>query len=433
MDVLLNEQEILIQETARKFFEAECTPTLVRDSEKNGQGFSRKLWKQFSELGWLGLSLPEQYGGQGLPVTYLALLMEEIGRHTVPLPVHSTLVPAIVIEKYGTNEQKLLLSKVIAGDALLSFAVQESGGRWSEKAIKLAGRLDGDSVVLAGKKLFLADFQHASHCLVAFRWASHNGSGDLALALIDTTAAGIAVQHLSPLAKDQECAVEFDDVRVSQDAIIRGTGAVQDLMDYAAVLMACQMQGAARKALELAAAYVSQREAFGQFIGSFQAIQHLSADMLNAVDGVQLLSREATWRISQNLPTRVEVAQAKSFANEKCLFVVRSAQQMHGGIGFIEEFDINLWYRKVASWGVRAGTTYEHRRTIAQALLDTPAYVRLGQTQHLPNSGFNSSVDHDDNQKQGLTPPYLDHTRHAESLIGDLKYEGVADIKQVLS
>jgi alkylation response protein AidB-like acyl-CoA dehydrogenase len=432
MDVLLNEQETLIQETARKFFESECTPALVRDAEKKEHGVSKRLWKQFSELGWLGLSLPEEYGGQGLPVTYLALLLEEIGRHTVPLPVHSTLVPAIVIAKYGTDAQKQVLSKVISGDAILSFAVQESGGRWSENAIELVGNADGDSVELSGKKLFVADFQHASQCLVAFRWAGHSRSEELALALVDTTAEGISVQNLRPLAKDQECAVVFNRVCVSQDSIIRGTAAVQDLMDYAAVLLACQMQGAARKALELAAAYVSQREAFGQFIGSFQAIQHLSADMLNAVDGVQLLSREATWRISQNLPMRVEVAQAKSFANEKCLFVVRSAQQMHGGIGFIEEFDINLWYRKVASWGLRAGTTYEHRRLIAQALLDTPDRVRLGSPQHLPASGSSLGLDKEGGEKSALMTPEFNNAPFAKDLIGGVDNKGVAGIKQVL-
>ncbi|MGF6637312.1 acyl-CoA dehydrogenase family protein [Paraburkholderia sp. MM6662-R1] len=406
MDVLLNEQETLVQETARTFLEAECTPALVRESEKNEEGFSRGLWKQLAALGWLGLSLPEEHGGQGLPVTYLALLLEEMGRHIAPLPVHSTLVPATVIAKHGTESQKALLSEVVEGDAVLSFALQESGGRWSENAIELTGDLDGDGIVLSGKKLFVADFQHASHCLVAFRWAGQVGPDALALALVDSAADGVAVHQLQPLAKDQECAVAFNRVRVSQDSIIRSAAAVKDLMDYAAVLMACQMQGAARKALELAAAYVSQREAFGQSIGSFQAIQHLAADMLNAVDGAQLLSREAVWRISQNLPARVEVAQAKSFANEKCLFVCRSAQQMHGGIGFIEEFDINLWYRKVASWGLRAGTTYEHRRLIAQALLDTPDRVRLGMTQYLPasrsSSGLNGEAKKPDSMHQKM-------------------------------
>ncbi len=385
MDVLLNEQEALIQETARTFLAAECDPALVRAADESAGGFSRELWKRFAALGWLGLSLPEKYAGQALPITYLALLFEELGRHIAPLPVHSTLVTALVIEKYGSAAQKQMLSAVAQGDQILSFAVQEQGGRWSSDAIATAASREGDVMVLSGKKFFVADFENSAQCLVAFRWANGEQAGTLGLALVDTGAVGVSAQRLAPLAKDPECVVTLDKVRVPLDRLLAGgAAAVDHLMDCASVFMACQMQGAARRATELAATYVSQREAFGQLIGSFQAIQHLAADMLNAVDGVQLLSREAVWRLAEGLPARVEVAQAKSFANEKCLYVCRSAQQMHGGIGFIAEFDINLWYRKTASWGLRAGTTYEHRRLIASALLDTPEPVRLGESQRVP-------------------------------------------------
>jgi len=382
MDVLLDEQETLILETARTFLSAECDPAIVRDAERSESGYSAPLWKKFSELGWLGLSLPGQYGGQALPLTYLALLFEELGRHIAPLPVLSTLVPALVIEKYGQASQKAMLAAVIRGESILSFAIQEESGRWSADDIAMAARRDGDALVLSGCKRFVADFQNASHCLVAVRLEDGGRPAERALVLVDTNAPGIRAERLRPLAKDQECFVTFEHVRVPVENLVgAGQAAVDDLMDYAALFTACQMQGAARKATELAAAYVSQREAFGQPIGAFQAIQHMAADMLNAVDGAQLLGREAAWRLAQGLPARVEIAQAKSFANEQCLMVCRSAQQMHGGIGFISEFDINLWYRKVASWGVRAGSTYEHRRLISRALLDTPDPLRLGDAQ----------------------------------------------------
>ncbi|GAA5233324.1 acyl-CoA dehydrogenase family protein [Verticiella sediminum] len=361
----------------------ECDPAVVRDAERNESGYSASLWKTFAALGWLGLSLPERYGGQALPLTYAALLFEELGRHIAPLPVLSTLVPALLIEKYGNASHKAVLSAVVSGEMILSFAVQEQSGRWSPEGIAMTAQRDGDALVLSGRKCFVADFQNATHCLTAVRVEEAGRAPGLALVLVDTAAPGIQVERLRPLAKDQECCVAFERVRVPAERLLgAGQAALDDLMDYAAVFTACQMQGAARKATELAAAYVTQREAFGQPIGAFQAIQHLAADMLNAVDGVQLLSREAVWRLSQGLPARIEVAQAKSFANEKCLMACRSAQQMHGGIGFMAEFDINLWYRRTASWGLRAGSTYEHRRLISRALLDTPGPVRLGVAAH---------------------------------------------------
>jgi alkylation response protein AidB-like acyl-CoA dehydrogenase len=148
-------------------------------------------------------------------------------------------------------------------------------------------------------------------------------------------------------------------------------------MDLAAAFLAAQMAGAARMATERAADYAKERVAFGQPIGAFQAIQHMAADMLIGTDGAQLLAREAIWRLGEGLPATVEAAQAKSFANEKCLAACRSAQQIHGGIGFIEVHDQQLWYRRVTAWAHRCGTAREHRRIVAAALLDQQGPVRL--------------------------------------------------------
>ncbi len=377
MDVMLDDQEVLIQEAARTFLAAESSPAVVRSAE-NAENVNLHLWRRFADLGWLGLALPEDVGGQGLSLPYLALLFEELGRHITPLPVHSTLISALVIDRHGNAAQRELLPSVIAGDRRLSFAVAEPSGRWSEAGIRLEAKRQGERLVLNGRKSFVADFAGSSHCLVAVRLVDSPANDSPGLVLVDTAHAGIESTRLLPLARDHEYAVEFRDVEIPLDSIVgRGRAPLPELMDYAALFMACQMQGAARKAMELATHYVTEREAFGQPIGAFQAIQHMAADMLNAVDGVQLLSREAAWLLGEGLPARVEVAQAKAFANEKCLMICRCAQQMHGGIGFIADCDINLWYRNVASWALRAGTIHEHRKLIASALFDTPGKVRL--------------------------------------------------------
>jgi alkylation response protein AidB-like acyl-CoA dehydrogenase len=124
--------------------------------------------------------------------------------------------------------------------------------------------------------------------------------------------------------------------------------------------------------------YAKNRVAFGRPIGSFQSIQHLCADLIIWVDGAQLLTYEALWTMDQGLPANVEVSQAKAFCNEKCEAVVRSSQVIHGGIGFMMEFDLHLWFRRVTAWAMRLGTSFEHRARVAQALLDQPGRVRLG-------------------------------------------------------
>ena len=162
-----------------------------------------------------------------------------------------------------------------------------------------------------------------------------------------------------------------------------GRAIALELMDLATAFTTALMVGAAGEATHRAVEYAKQRHAFGQPIGSFQAIQHMAADMTIGVDGAQLLVREAIWRLEHGLPASVEVSQAKAFANEKCLAAVRMAQQIHGGIGFIAEFDQQLWYRRVAAWSLRCGTAPEHRARVAAALLDRPGTVRLGDEQRL--------------------------------------------------
>jgi alkylation response protein AidB-like acyl-CoA dehydrogenase len=114
-------------------------------------------------------------------------------------------------------------------------------------------------------------------------------------------------------------------------------------------------------------------------VGAFQSVQHIAADMIIWLDGGDLLTYEALWLLDHGLPASVEVSQAKSFCNDKCQAVVRYGQMIHGGIGFMEEFDIHLWYRRVAAWTMRLGTSFEHRHRIARALLAHEGRVRLDE------------------------------------------------------
>jgi alkylation response protein AidB-like acyl-CoA dehydrogenase len=155
------------------------------------------------------------------------------------------------------------------------------------------------------------------------------------------------------------------------------------MLDRGTVLLCTQMVGAARKDAEMAIEYSKNRVAFGRPIGAFQSIGHLCADMIIWVDGGQLLTYEALWRMDQGLPASIEVSQAKAFCNEKLEAVVRSGQQIHGGIGFIMEFNLHLWYRRTCAWTMRLGTSYEHRARMANAILDKPGKLTLGESMYL--------------------------------------------------
>lgn len=379
MDILLDDQEVQIREAAAEFLAGECTPALVRKVETDAMQYSPELWEKFAENGWLQLCLSNKAGGEELPLPYLGLLFEVAGYHIAPIPLHSTMVPGLIIDRYGSAEQVGMLQSVIAGELILSHAVAEQTGRWSTDAIALQGRVEGNELVLNGQKTFVGSYRASQQCMVIYRDVA---SGSLGVVLVPTDSKGLTSESLISMAKDGESNVHFEDVRVPLSARIgnaqSGNVIARELMDISSVLYASMLAGAARRTLDMAVEHAKQREAFGQPIGAFQAIQHMCANMVNAIDGTTMLSREALWRMQEDLPYRVNVAQAKSFGNEQCMMVVRSAQQIHGGMGFIRDFDLNLWYRRVSSWSLRGGTAAEHRKTIATALIDQPQKVRIG-------------------------------------------------------
>jgi alkylation response protein AidB-like acyl-CoA dehydrogenase len=384
MDVLPTEEEQMLKNLAREFLEGECPSSLVRVMETDELGYPPGLWKKMAELGWFGLALPERYGGQGMPLTYLGIIMEEAGRAIAPVPFHSTMVPALTVAEYGTEDQRQdILPRVTRGDLVMTWAFNEADPRFIPEAVKIEAVADDDHFILNGSKMFVDNFNVAEKCLVACRTneASSDSQG-ISLLLVETRSPGISDTPLTTIAKDKQSQVTFEKVRVPRTnlvgAIDQGWPIAEWMLDRATVLLCTQMVGAARKDAELAIEYAKGRVAFGRPIGAFQSIQHLCADMILWVDGAQLLTYEALWKIDRGMPAGVEVSQAKAFCNEKCEAAVRSSQSIHGGIGFMMEFDLHLWFRRVSAWTMRLGTSFEHRAKVAKALLDHPGQVRLG-------------------------------------------------------
>ena len=384
MDILPSEEEQMLKNVAREFLEAEVSTALVREMELDGLGYPPALWKQMADLGWLGMSIPEQFGGQGLPITYLGLILEEAGRVMAPVPLHSTMVAALTLAAIGTDQQKQdILPAVSDGSMVLTWAVQERDARLIPDAIELDAKADGDGWILNGTKMFVDNFVVAERCLIAARTSPKSGSSQgISLFIVDPNGNGVNQTALVTLAKDKQSRVDFKDHRIERTALVgeldEGWPLVEAMLDRGTALLCCQMVGAARKDAEMAIEYAKNRVAFGRPIGSFQSVQHMLADMLLHVDGGEMLTFEALWKMDEGLPASVEVSQAKAFCNEKCESVVRTSQVIHGGIGFMMEFDLHLWFRRVTSWSLRLGTTYDHRARIASALLDVPGQVRLG-------------------------------------------------------
>ena len=384
MDVLPSEEEQMVKNLAREFLEAECPPSLARQMEKDDLGYPPALWQKMADLGWFGMSLPERFEGQGLPLTYLGLILEEVGRAIAPVPFHSTMVPALTLAEAGTEaQQQALLPRVSRGDLIMTWAFNELDPRHRPEAVQTQAVAQGSDFVINGTKMFVDNFRVAEQCLVAVRTApATDRNQGISLLLVDTHSPGITQVDLTTLAKDKQSRVTFDGVRVPAANLVgqlnEGWPLTRAMLDRATALLCAQIVGAARKDAEMAIDYAKNRVAFGRPIGAFQSVGHMCADMILWVDGAQLLTYEALWKMDQGLPAGVEVSQAKAFCNDKCEAVVRTSQVIHGGMGFMMEFDLHLWFRRVTAWTMRLGTSFEHRARVAAALLDQPGQVRLG-------------------------------------------------------
>ncbi len=385
MDVLLNDDENLIVDSAREFLTGECSTKLVREMEADALGYSRELWAKVAELGWQGMCMPEKVGGSDMPLVYLGLVLREAGRALAPIPLHSTAVATLAVARDGTAaQQEKYLPDVVAGKSVWTWAFTERDPRFVPEAVQMSATARGDNYALDGVKLFVDNFPQADYCVVVARTtAGSKGAQGLSLFIVDAKSKGISQKPLITLAKDKQSEVTFQDVLVPKANIIGAAGEgwpiVERMLDRGTALLCAQMVGAARKDIEMAIEYAKFRTAFGQPIGSFQSVQHTCADMQMWVDGGELLTFEALWKIDQGLPASVEVSQAKAFCNEKCEAAVRNSQSIHGGIGFMMEFDLQLWFRRVSAWTMRMGTSFEHRARIAHALIDIPGEVTLGR------------------------------------------------------
>jgi alkylation response protein AidB-like acyl-CoA dehydrogenase len=231
------------------------------------------------------------------------------------------------------------------------------------------------------------NFNVADHVVVVARTAESSSSNEgLSVFVVDAHDSGLSYTPYVTLAKDKQGEVDFNNVRVPAANLIgelnQGWPIAEAMLDRGTALLCCQMLGSTRKDAELAIEYAKNRVAFGRPIGAFQSVAHMLADMIMYVDGGELLTHEALWRMDQGLPATIEVSQAKAFCNERCQATVRNSQSIHGGIGFMMEFDLHLWYRRVSASTMRLGTSYEHRRRISQALLDNPGRVQLGESMY---------------------------------------------------
>jgi alkylation response protein AidB-like acyl-CoA dehydrogenase len=375
MDISLSEEQELLQGSARDFLQQECPIRLVRAMEDDEQGYDLSLWKQMADLGWLGLVLPEEHGGAGGTMMDLAVLLEEFGRALVPGPFIPTVVQTgLPLVWAGSDQQRRdYLPRLIQGERIGTMAWHEPSATSAPWGIETMATAQGEDYLLSGTKLWVPYAHVADYLLTVARTAKGATPADgITLFLVDAKSPGVTITKLGTIADDHQCEVLLQDVQVSRRQVLgeigKGWPLVEQIRRYGAVAKCAEMVGIAQQAFEISLNYAKTRVQFGRPIGSFQVIKHKLANMVIDVDGSRYVTYRAAWLLSEGLPAAQEVAVAKAWTNEACRRVVREAQQVHGGIGYTKEYDLQLYTRRAKAAEIAFDDSDTHREAVATSL-----------------------------------------------------------------
>jgi alkylation response protein AidB-like acyl-CoA dehydrogenase len=355
MALVLTEEQSMLRDSARGLIGDRAPVSHLRHlrDNKDATGFSREVWKTFAEMGFAGLLVPEEFGGNGLGALEAGIVMEEIGRTLMPSPFLATSVlAASALARGGSAAQKQEhLPKIASGALLASLAIDE-GPKHRPLHTKMQAIRSGNGFRLAGAKALVVDGHVTDLLIVVARSAGSAGERDgLTLFLVDPKTKGVATERTVMVDSHNAARIVFDNVEVDADHVLGGVDRGDQLLD--AVLnigrgaVASEMLGLADEVFGRTVTYLKERKQFGKLIGEFQALQHRAAQLYIDIE----ITRAAVLKALQALDTDVAkaaaaVAVAKARAGATATRAVQEGVQMHGGMGMTDQFDIGFFMKR---------------------------------------------------------------------------------------
>jgi alkylation response protein AidB-like acyl-CoA dehydrogenase len=365
----LNDEQQAIKSTARELLAARYKSERIRALLDAENGFEQGDWEEMAQLGWPGLALPEEWGGQGLGIVELAVLFEEMGYALAPSPLLSNTVAGLALAAHGTDEQKERWLRPLAGGEVRgTLAIWDAGTPARVGEFAMEARPDGDGVVLDGEKVLVLDAAAADFMLVT--------TSDGRRHLVDSRAEGLTVVPEASIDLTRRLnSVRFESVRVGPDATLNGAQAdYLPVLWRACVAVAAESTGVAQRALEMAVEYAKDRQQFGRPIGSYQAVSHRCAQMLLETENSRSAVYGAAWAADadpDSLP--LAASMAKAYASDAGWRVPDASIQVHGGIGFTWEHDLHLFLKRGRANAALFGDARWHREQVADLVLAAAA------------------------------------------------------------
>ena len=362
----LNESQEFLRDSARKFFAGECPIAEVRRFMETDTAFDANLWSKLAEQGYTGIIFPEEFGGVGLGIVELILLMEEAGRALLPGPFFSTVAFAgSVLDSLATMDpKKKYLAPICQGKARATVAFLEAEASWDPLDV----RLTAENGKLHGEKLFVPDAAIADCILVVAR----NG-----VFLADSKAPGLSIKPMHGMDLTRKLySVQFNNTPAEK---IGETSALSRALHVATVALAAEMVGGMQRTLDLTVEYAKTRKQFGKPIGIFQAVQHQCADMYLETESARSAVYYAAWALQHGAAdAAAAVSIAKLYASDASRTVGNRGIQVHGGMGFTWENDLHLYYRRAKASETMFGDANFYRERLARLTIDAEAVSARG-------------------------------------------------------
>ncbi len=347
MDLDFSEEQVMLRDTAKGLCEEHSPSAVVRAMEGDDIGYPQTFWQALSELGVVGLTIPEAYDGMNMGALETAIVYEEFGRKLAPTPHFvSAVLGAKMLELAGTAEQKSQwLPTIASGEKILTVATDEPQRGFSSKGVQLTATPTGDGFKLNGVKILVPYANSADGILISARQDS-----SILFFLVDPKANGVTITAEKNHASAALFQVKLDNVQVAKTACLGDGSCVWAIWDQAMldslIALAAQAIGGAEAIHAMTTDYAKQRVQFDKAIGSFQAIAHYLADAIVKIEGAKTLVYQAAWAKDNGKPYAKLAAQAKLQACNVFRENAVMGVQVHGGFGFTTEGDPQLYFRR---------------------------------------------------------------------------------------
>ncbi len=372
------EEQKMVRDMVRRFSEEELKPKASEMEEK--EEIFPEIYKQLTELGLLGVYVPEEYGGAGMDMISYATVVEELSRGCastgILVSAHTSLVVDPIFH-YGTEEQKKrFLAPLAKGEKIGAHAMTEPGAGTDVVSISATAEKDGDSYILNGTKQFITNGRESGVYLVFAMTDKEKRHKGMSAFIVEKETPGFSIgklEHKLGIRASSTAELIFEDCRIPASNLLgeegRGFYIAMDCYDGGRIGVAAQAVGIAQAAYEEAVEFAKTRIQFGQPIAKFQAIQFKLADMATIIEAARLLYLKSAWLKQEGKPYYQLSAMAKLFASDVAMRVTREAIQVHGGYGFIKEYSVERHYRDAKITEIYEGTSEAQRLTIARNLL----------------------------------------------------------------